>query len=127
MQTHYVLILAPTVSQAQCNCTFTQKKRVQKRCSCGTIATNGTLFSKGNYFFQYYGQPNSAPRGTVSVPFFLSVGKDVTNPKLSIADVPQSNPMGSGISDNQGCIALPTVCSLLSNSSQADLCPESIF
>ena len=61
-----------------------REKRVPKRCPWGTIATNGTFFSKGNSApfnlshlrevrVLYYGQSNSAPRGTVLVPFFLSV------------------------------------------------------
>ncbi len=31
-----------------------REKRVPKRCSWGTIATNGTLFSKGHSFFPVY-------------------------------------------------------------------------
>ncbi len=76
-----------------------REKRVPKRRPWGTIATNGTLFSKGHSFFlnnhvyeknetvslghcgteivpqrvPYYGQSNSAPRGTISVPFFFWV------------------------------------------------------
>ena len=62
-----------------------REKRVPKRCPWGTIAPNGTLFS--NYVYEtvplahwgteiaplrvlYYGQPNSAPSGSVSVSFF---------------------------------------------------------
>ncbi len=50
-------------------------KRVPKSCPWGTIAKNGTLFSKGTIPLRvpYYGQSNSAPRGTLLVPFFLSV------------------------------------------------------
>ena len=64
-----------------------REKRVPKRCPWGTIATNGTLFSKGHSFFlnnhvyekreivplrvPYYGQSNSASRGTIPVPFFF--------------------------------------------------------
>ncbi len=71
-----------------------RETKVPKRCPWGTIATNGTLFSKGHSFFLnnhvygktvplvywgteivplrvlYYGQSSNAPRGTISVPFF---------------------------------------------------------
>ena len=77
------------------NQTTLREKRVPKWCPWGTIATNGTLFSKGHSFFlnnhvyetvplghwgteivllrvPYYGQSNSVPMGTILVPFFLS-------------------------------------------------------
>ena len=70
-----------------------REKRVPKQCPWGTIATNVTLLVKGHSFFlnnhvyktvplghggteivplrvPNYGQSNSAPRGTVLVPFF---------------------------------------------------------
>ncbi len=76
---------------------YTQRKKGTKTVPWGTIATNGTLFQRGTLFslfslkkretvplcqwgtkivplrVPYYGQSNSAPRGTVLVPFFLSV------------------------------------------------------
>ena len=78
-----------------------REKWVPKRYRWGTIATNSTLLFKGALFFflnnhvhetvplgqwgteivplrvPYYGQSNSAPRGTISVPFFLSDGSDM--------------------------------------------------
>ncbi len=76
------------------NASILREKRVPKQCPWGTIATNGTLFSKGHQKeskyetvplghwgteivplrVPYYGQSNSAPRGTISGPLFLSVG-----------------------------------------------------
>ncbi len=76
-----------------------REKRVPKLCPWDTIATNSTLFPKGSSGVRgfitlhfhvsyplchwgieivplrvpYYGQSNSATRGTVLVPFFLSV------------------------------------------------------
>ena len=35
-----------------------REKRISNRCPCGTIATNGTLFSKGLSFFLPLGAPN---------------------------------------------------------------------
>ena len=68
-----------------------EKKKLLKQYPWGTIATNGTLFSKGHSFFlnnhvplcwwgtktvplgaPNYRQANSTPRDIFSVPFFLS-------------------------------------------------------